>query len=157
GPMRVSSLRALIPTLVDSLYGFDYFISYSWRGSGEYSRQLAEGLRKHRMECFLDRSPEGLAPGGELNEETAPAVRRSTALLGVVDQNALCSPHVQHEVELFDASGRLIIPIELNGTLMSAREDSAASHLAGSDVSRSLIDTLLEKIPVVERFAAPKE
>ncbi len=142
--------------LAESLFGFDYFISYSWSGSQEYALALFNSLSARGMRCFLDRSPEGFSAGGELNAETARATQYSSSLLVLADRAAFRSLYVPQEVAAFEKRRRLIIPVDIDNTLASARLDSAfAAELCRTRESVTMLESLVNKIGPKELVATP--
>ena len=47
-------MRFFRKKLVDKIFGYDYFISYSWSDGSFYASQLTKSLRNSGFECFLD-------------------------------------------------------------------------------------------------------
>jgi len=137
--------------IIERLFGFDYFISYSWDGSGKYATFLATELKRRKLTCFLDRNPDGFAPGGEVAVETRRAVRASSCLVVVVEPNIFSSKFVPNEVDLFLSKGRSIIPIDLDNTLSRARADSEyAAKIAATERAEHMLSSLLTKISIRE-------
>jgi WD40 repeat protein len=143
--------------LAEFLFGFDYFISYSWSGSEKYALALYRGLQSRGMRCFLDRSPEGFSAGGELKIETARATRYSSALVVIAEPNAFRSRYVPLEVDTFERRRRLIISIDVDDTLARARLDPGfAADLCPTPGAAAMLASLIDKIGPKELAARPE-
>jgi WD40 repeat protein len=147
---------------LDALYGYDFFICYRHLGAGEYAaalrRRLAAG--KPALTAFLDRMPDGFVAGQPLDQETARAARGSTALIVLCDRTAFHddSLYMPAEVGFFDAARKLIVPVDLDGSLRGARrDDDMRRALPGSDDARDMLETLLRRITVEEVGVLPPE
>ena len=106
-----------------------------------------------RFSVFRDIDPEGFVAGKALDQETERAVRSATALLALVDRTAFAedSVYMPEEVLRFQRMGRLIVPVDLEGCLHQARHDAEVRRsLPGSDLTRSMLEVLLNRINVEE-------
>lgn len=92
------------------LWGYDYFISYHWASGGVYAVALAERLRDLGYDVFLDRDE--YAFGDDWKEVGERALRNTQRLVLVATREAVTlSQPVEHEVRVFTARGRQVIPI----------------------------------------------
>lgn len=120
--------RRWFAELVDLIFGYDIFISYSWRDGGTYPRRLHEALVSKKYKVFLDRV--GYTAGTDLTAATRRRVRMSTVLLLVTRPEALLrSSWVESEVREALAAGRTPILIDVNGTFETAPEGTALKPL----------------------------
>lgn len=107
--------RSIGRRLLDRIFGFDFFISYSWNDGGTYARNLALVLEKEGFEVFLDR--EDYSSGDNWKEVGRWTLSRTSQLILIATNGALHSKPVEREVRLFQKSKRRIVPIEFNGSL----------------------------------------
>ena len=100
------------------LFGDDIFISYSHRDAINYAPALATALAGKKFVSYLDQY------GGEVENELPARVirhlKRSTAFVLVGTRSAVQSEAVRKEVEIFRATGRPIIPIDIGNALTQA-------------------------------------
>lgn len=106
---------SLFKTLFRFLFRYDIFISYARSDGKEYALKLRDQLRQLDFSCFLDYDE--LPPGNSLNNTLKRALRKSAALVVVGTERAVKSRYVELEVGEFAATGRAIIPIDMEGTL----------------------------------------
>lgn len=100
-------LRERPAAVLDRLYGFDAFLSYSWSDGEDYARNLAERLRAEGRRVFLDQDPEdGYVAGTDLPEATSRRVGASSVLVVILSPGSLESDWVAKEVEVFLARQR---------------------------------------------------
>ncbi len=116
---------------VDFLFGFDVFISYRWQDGTDYAHELSKLLVNQGLICFLDK--EGFIPGNDLGWATRKAVKRSRVLVLVGTAGALESEYVDHEIQLFAKTDKLIIPIDVDGSLQTADHDSLVRRFLSKD------------------------
>ncbi|WP_412104575.1 toll/interleukin-1 receptor domain-containing protein [Rhizobium beringeri] len=127
--------RSIGRRLLDRIFGFDFFISYSWKDGGTYARNLAHALEKEGFEVFLDR--EDYSSGDSWKEVGRWTLWRTAQLVLVATPEALDSKPVEREVRLFQKSKRRIVPIEFNGSL-GLGSTTRVGNLLKSDVLRRL-------------------
>ncbi|MBD9449732.1 toll/interleukin-1 receptor domain-containing protein [Rhizobium sp. RHZ01] len=125
--------RSIGRRLLDRIFGFDFFISYSWKDGGTYARNLAHALEKEGFEVFLDR--EDYSSGDSWKEVGRWTLWRTAQLVLVATPEALDSKPVEREVRLFQKSKRRIVPIEFNGSL-GLGSTTRVGKLLKSDVLR---------------------
>ena len=102
---------------LDAIFGYDFFISYTRRDGGkEYAEALARSLKQRGFQIFFD--SDEYAMGDDWKVEGRWALRRTTQLILVASPEALSSPAVVREVEIYSSlPGRRIIPIDFGGTI----------------------------------------
>jgi formylglycine-generating enzyme required for sulfatase activity len=133
--------------LYSLFFGFDFFISYSWRGSLAYARALHAALEGRGLRAFIDDGPEGFEAGRDVAGQTVRAIQRSSAVVVVVDRHAIGSAFVAGEVQQFVSRRRPVIPVDTGGFLRGARADASQwEELASGDAARELLATLLDRI-----------
>jgi hypothetical protein len=108
----------LFRRLFKVLFRYDIFISYARRDGKGYALKLKEQLTRLDFSCFLDYDE--LPAGNSLNRTLKRAVKRSATIIVVGTEGALKSRYVELEVDEFARTGRAIIPIDFEGTLVDA-------------------------------------
>lgn len=98
------------------LLGDDIFISYSRADGATYAAGLANELTKLRFSCKLDQW--GTESGAEMPESLKKSLKRSAVLVLVGTEGAAKSRHVGSEIEEFKRTGRVIVPVIFDGTLL---------------------------------------
>lgn len=109
------SSRSWFVHIVDQVFGYDFFVSYSWEDGQAYADALAAALQERGFECFLDN--QSYASGDHWKEVGAWCLRRTGQLVLVATPAALLSPSVGYEVEVFASTKRRVIPIEFGCSL----------------------------------------
>ena len=112
---QTSEHRPIWRRVIDFVFGYDFFISYSWGDGGLYAEALARQLEAYSFEVFLDRK--SYAAGDDWKKAGTWTLRRTGQLILVGSKGALISPAVLHEVQVFSGTGRRIIPIDFGGSL----------------------------------------
>jgi WD40 repeat protein len=108
--------RPLFQRVADSLFGYDYFISYAWADGRAYAVALARELQQMGFECFLD--SKDYAIGDDWRAAGRRAIRKTSRLILVGSPGALASEPVLRELEAFRRTGRRVEPIDFAGTLL---------------------------------------
>ena len=91
--------RSLLRRLLDFVFGYDFFISYSWSDGAAYAAALAARLKADGFEVFLDRAD--YASGDNWKKVGAWTLRRTGQLILVGSPAAIRSDPVIREVEIF--------------------------------------------------------
>lgn len=114
---KLTSLSdSVFKSLFRLLFRYDIFISYA-RGDGkEYAVKLRDQLKQLDFSCFLDFDE--LPAGNSLNNTLKRAIKRSATLVVVGTERAVKSRYVELEVGEFAGTGRAIIPIDIEGSLV---------------------------------------
>jgi tetratricopeptide (TPR) repeat protein len=120
--------RSVWRRMLDLVFGYDFFVSYSWSDGGRYAAELTRQLRSHGFEVFLDR--DDYASGDDWKKVGAWKLRRTGQLVLVGSLAAVRSAPVIREVQIFSGTGRRIVPIDFEGTLeWKAGETPLAQYL----------------------------
>jgi len=123
-PPKARSTRWARPleVLYRAIFGFDYFISYSWNDTADpdgrwpansgrhYAVKLRDALRQKQFICFLD--SEDYALGQNWRWFGQLALRGTSRLIVVLSPAANKSGPVLDEVRYFKARDKLVVPIE---------------------------------------------
>jgi WD40 repeat protein len=120
--------------LLDLVFGYDFFISYSWRDGIKYSAALAQRLEKEHFAVFLDRA--NYAAGDDWKKVGGWTLRRTGQLLLVGSPSAVFSDAVLQEVRVFSKTGRRIIPIDFDGSIEFKASDSPLRNFLPPEVIR---------------------
>ncbi len=113
--------QSLWRRLLDFVFGYDFFISYSWSDGGRYAGALARQLKAQGFEIFLDR--DDYASGDDWKKVGAWKLRRTSQLVLIGSPAALVSGPVVREIEIFSRTGRRIVPIDFDGSLEWKSDD----------------------------------
>jgi WD40 repeat protein len=142
--------------LARKFLGHDVFVSYSRADGASYAAHLANELTKHNLSCRLDQW--GSKPGKEVPAEILRDLRRSNMLVVVGSTGAATSAAVEREIVEFLPTDRLIIPIDIDGSIRSARwwpslEGLAIAREAGpqSKPSEETIDRIVNSVDFTRR------
>jgi WD40 repeat protein len=137
----------------NSLWGYDFFISYHWSSGGTYAVNLAAKLREHGYDVFLDRSE--YAMGDKWKSVGELALRNTQRLVLIATREALFeSKPVEHEVIIFTDRGRHCIPIFFETTFLAEREDPSGKCLV---LNRLPSDTLYILDSIVNLALGPAD
>jgi hypothetical protein len=119
--------RSLVRRLLDFVFGYDFFISYSWSDGAAYATALASRLEADRFAVFLDRTD--YASGDNWKKVGAWTLRRTGQLILVGSPAAVRSDPVLHEVEIFSKTRRRIVPIDFAGSLRKESDSRLALYV----------------------------
>src|SRR5690349_10105981 len=101
--------------LVDLLFGYDFFISYTWCDGSSYAHSLYRKLKAQGFTVFLDKND--FARGDNWSLLGQHALRLTRQLVVVATPRVHQSKPVCEEVAAFSVTGRRIIPIEIGESL----------------------------------------
>ena len=102
--------RGFWKSIKDRLWGYDFFISYHWASGGTYAVNLAQRLREQNYDVFLDRAD--YASGDDWKAVGEIALRNTQRLVLIATREAVTiSKPVEHEITIFTARNRQVIPI----------------------------------------------
>jgi len=123
GFVTISSLmRARIQRALDAsfrpLLGDDVFISYSRQDASTYAAGLASELAHRGLSCRFDQW--GSEPGKEVPAQILRALRRSGLLVVIGTIGATHSASIDLEIRTFIKTKRLIVPIDIDGSMREA-------------------------------------
>ena len=133
------SVRPGLSRLVDYVFGYDFFISYSHADGKAYPQHLAQALVSRRFSTFLDEDV--YAVGDELTAATIRRVGQSRRLVVICGPHAVRSPWVRREVETFALRHDVPLVIERDTTLVTDGEAHWLRELLGDTL------TLREPVP----------
>lgn len=111
--------RNFFQRINDSLFGYDFFISYRWSDGREYALTLVEKLRQRGYDCFLD--TDEYLPWGNWITDGARAIQKTGYLLLICTPDAVMDPQgrpaaddpVVKELAAFAKSGRQKVRINV--------------------------------------------
>ena len=126
--------RSFARRSLDFVFGYDFFISYSWSDGATYSAALARRLVAEGFEVFLDR--DDYASGDDWKKVGAWTLRRTGQLVLVGSPNAIESHPVIREIEIFSKTGRRIVPIDFAGTTDWKKYDSPLAQYLPTELLR---------------------
>ncbi len=121
----------LFRRLSDSLFGYDFFISYTWSDGRIYAKALAHRLEADGFECFLD--SDDYSKGDNWKRVGAWTLRRTSRLVLVGSPNVHSSKPVLRELQIFSRFDRQIIPISFDGTLDPSKTESPLFDFLDAD------------------------
>lgn len=109
-PAALNLHRNFFQRIRDSLWGYDFFISYHWASGGTFAVNLAQRLREKNYDVFLDRAD--YASGDDWKEVGEIALHNTQRLVLIATREAVTiSKPVQREIELFAGRNRQVISI----------------------------------------------
>ena len=115
--------RAVLQRVLDSLYGYDYFISYRWSDGRIYAVALAEQLQRKGFNCFLD--SEDYLKGDNWKRVGEHALKKTTRLVLVGSPEVHQSGPVLRELQIFTAEGKRVIPINFDTSLSGPQSEQS--------------------------------
>jgi hypothetical protein len=101
--------------LVDVIFGYDFFVSYTWADGSKYAHSLYEKLKAQGFTVFLDE--EEYARGDNWTLLGRRALRKTRQLILIATPKVHASGPVFKELTAFESTGRRIIPIEIGDSL----------------------------------------
>ena len=101
--------------LIDVIFGYDFFVSYTWADGSKYAHSLYEKLKAQGFTVFLDE--EDYARGDNWTLLGRRALRKTRQLILIATPKVHQSAPVLKEVTAFQSTGRRIVPIEIGDSL----------------------------------------
>jgi hypothetical protein len=101
--------------LVDLIFGYDFFVSYTWADGSKYAHSVYEKLKAQGFTVFLDE--EEYARGDNWTLLGRRALRKTRQLALIVTPRVHESGPVLKELMAFESTGRRIVPIEIGDSL----------------------------------------
>ena len=101
--------------LVDVIFGYDFFVSYTWADGSKYAHSLYEKLKAQGFTVFLDE--EEYARGDNWTLLGRRALKKTRQLVLVATPRVHESAPVLKELTAFQSTGRRIIPLEIGDAL----------------------------------------
>jgi hypothetical protein len=117
-----------IQTILNFVFGYDFFISYSHRDGQSYVKELRDRLEKVGFKVFLDVSE--YAAGIDLRRDTVRQITKSRKLLIVGRPGALVSNWVNREMDVALSNGKIPIVINVNSSIEQYEMTSTISKTA---------------------------
>ena len=109
------AFQNIVGRLVDVIFGYDFFVSYTWADGSKYAHSLYEKLKAQGFTVFLDE--EDYARGDNWTLLGRRALRKTRQLILVATPKVHASGPVLKELTAFESTGRRIIPIEIGDSL----------------------------------------
>ena len=121
-PHQLRGIKRFFDLAYRTIFGFDYFISYTWRDTDDpdqrysaecgrnYAVKLRDALRRQQFVCFLD--SDDYAKGQNWRWFGQRALQGTSRLILVLSPAVTESQAVLDEVEYFKTTGKAIVPVE---------------------------------------------
>src|SRR5262245_36207471 len=119
------AFQNIVGRLVDVIFGYDFFVSYTWADGSKYADSLHEKLKAQGFTVFLDK--EEYTRGDNWSLFGRRALRKTKQLILVATPKVHESVPVLKELTAFQSTGRKIVPIEIGDSLN--RENYSKSPL----------------------------
>ena len=101
--------------LVDVIFGYDFFLSYTWADGSKYAHSLYEKLKAQGFTVFFDE--EEYARGDNWTLLGRRALKKTRQLILVATPRVHESGPVLKELTAFQSTGRQTIPVEIGDSL----------------------------------------
>jgi len=142
-----SESKAQAATFRDRYLGVDVFVSYAWKDASEYTTALIDQLETREFRCFRD--TRHYNPGDPLDDVALRWVKNSRMMVVVVSPEALKSPFVRQEAELFLRHRRNFPLVQIYA---GGRKTRALVELVAAGSSDSLACLIRNKDLIGKRF-----
>jgi hypothetical protein len=109
------AFQNILGRLVDVMFGYDFFVSYTWADGSKYAYSLYEKLRAQGFTVFLDEKE--YARGDNWTLLGRRALKKTRQLILTATPKVHESAPVLKELKAFQSTGRRIIPIEIGNSL----------------------------------------
>ncbi|SRR6266516_1465111 len=109
------AFQNIVTRMVDVIFGYDFFVSYTWADSSKYAHSLYEKLKAQGFTVFHDE--EEYARGDNWTLLGGRALKKTRQLILVATPRVHQSAPVLKELTAFQSTGRRIIPIEIGDSL----------------------------------------
>jgi len=128
-------LQNITGRLVDLIFGYDFFASYTWADGSKYADSLYQKLTAQGFTVFLDKKD--YARGDNWTLLGGRALKKTRQLILVATPKVHESAPVLKELKAFQSTGRRIIPIEIGDSLNAKKyRDSPLLPLIPVEVLR---------------------
>jgi TIR domain len=117
--MKNVRVTTLLQRVADVIFGYDFFISYTWHDGSDYAHDVFKRLKSSGFTVFLDK--QDYARGDNWSLLGRRAVRKTRQLILIATPSIHQSRAVAEEVQTFHATGRRIVPIEIGDALSAVR------------------------------------
>jgi len=112
----------LMTRLVDRVFGYDFFLSYSRSDGMHLPQRLKERLEQAGFRVFLDQTE--YVAGADLRRETRRQVLKSRKIVVIGRPGAFLSEWVRREIAVAENSDVVPVVLNLNGALEAAGADA---------------------------------
>src|SRR5437762_3046736 len=109
------AFQNIVARLVDVVFGYDFFVSYTWADGSKYAHSLYEKLTAQGFTVFLDKKD--YAHGDNWTLLGRRALKKTRQLILVATPKVHESEPVLKELTAFQSTGRRIIPIQIGDSL----------------------------------------
>ena len=109
------AFQNIVGRLVDVIFGYNFFVSYTWGDGSKYAHSLYEKLKAQGFTVFLDE--EEYARGDNWTLLGRRALKKTRQLVLVATPRVHESAPVLKELTAFQSTGRRIIPVEIGDSL----------------------------------------
>lgn len=123
---------SLLASMVDRLFGYDFFIAYARSDASAYAAGLFEELKNRGFKVFLDK--EEFDAGDSLKAATQQMLQKTAYLVLIGSPASLNSKYVYEEVEVGNKEKCNIIPIDIGQTLKEADPATGLRSLLGDRI-----------------------
>lgn len=144
-------MSVTLSRLLDRVFGYDFFLSYSHKDGKNYPRLLKARLEQAGFKVFLDQTE--YAPGADLRRETRRQVEKSQKLVVIARTNAVKSIWVKREVEVILARGLTPILVDVNNSVEAAPPDAELAVLAREQHWLRLMETSIDSDGIPTDYA----
>ena len=129
------TFQNVVGRLVDAIFGYDFFVSYTWADGSKYADSLYQKLTAQGFTVFLDKKD--YARGDNWTLLGRRALKKTRQLILIATPKIHESNPVLNELRAFQSSGRRIIPIEIGDSLNAKKyPDSPLLPLIPAEVLR---------------------
>lgn len=132
----------LITRLIDRVFGYDFFLSYSRVDGMHLPQRLKERLEQAGFRVFLDQTE--YVAGADLRRETRRQVLKSRKIVVIGRPGAFRSEWVRREIAVAENSDVVPVVLNLNGALESASMDAPLAVTVRKHDWLRLVETLDE-------------
>ena len=130
----------LMTRLVDRVFGYDFFLSYSRSDGMHLPQRLKERLEQAGFRVFLDQTE--YVAGADLRRETRRQVLKSRKIVIIGRPGAFRSEWVRREIEVAENSDTIPVVLNLNGALEAAAADASLAVTVRKYDWLRLVETL---------------
>jgi hypothetical protein len=103
------AFQNILGRLVDVIFGYDFFVSYTWADGSKYAHSLYEKLKAQGFTAFLDEKD--FTGGDNWTLLGRRALRKTRQLILVATPRVHESAPVLKELIAFQSTGRRMIPV----------------------------------------------
>lgn len=141
-PTEPVKAERLMTRLVDRVFGYDFFLSYSRADGMHLPQRLKERLEQAGFRVFLDQTE--YVAGADLRRETRRQVLKSRKIVIIGRPGAFRSEWVRREIAVAENSDVVPVVLNLNGALEAAAADAPLAITIRKHDWLRLVETLDE-------------